>query len=103
MSIVFGIVIDNFSELADESQVIENDINNVCFICGVLRSELEKDNKKFNKHIEQDHNIENYIYYIISLKFVDRQESNAINSYVIELLEEKSISWIPAYINEIDK
>ena len=28
--------------------------------------------------------------------FMDRQETNAINSYVIELIDNKQISWFPS-------
>ena len=97
MSIMFGIVIDNFTELREKSYKKENDKNNVCFICGAQRSDLEKDNINFNKHVNVDHSLLDYFNYIIGLKFVDQQETNAINSYVIKLLETKSISWIPAY------
>jgi hypothetical protein len=34
---------------------------------------------------------------MIGLKFVDPQETNAINSFVIEQLEDKKISWFPAF------
>jgi len=32
---------------------------------------------------------------MIGLKFVDPQETNAINSYVIDMMASKSISWFP--------
>lgn len=44
-----------------------------------------------------DHDIWTYADYIVGLKFVDKQETNAINSYVIEKIEEKSIAWFPAF------
>jgi hypothetical protein len=34
---------------------------------------------------------------MIGLKFVDPQETNAINSFVIEQLENKKISWFPSF------
>jgi hypothetical protein len=32
---------------------------------------------------------------MIGLKYVDIQETNAINSYVIESLEKKVVGWVP--------
>ena len=34
---------------------------------------------------------------MIGLKFVDPQETNAINSFVIQQLEDKKISWFPSF------
>ena len=34
---------------------------------------------------------------MIGLKFEDPQETNAINSFVIEQLQDKKISWFPSF------
>ena len=101
LAIVFGIVIDAFSELREEHSRIDNDKMNICFICGDSRSNLEKDGNLFSIHYEKDHNIWNYIDYMIGLKLVDVQETNAINSYVIDLIEKKSIAWLPAVVDKV--
>ena len=36
-NIIFGIIIDTFAGLRDEAAVMEDDMKNVCFICGVDR------------------------------------------------------------------
>lgn len=100
LSIVFGIIIDTFAELREESHKIEDDKHNVCYICGARRDDLEKDCVNYEQHIKSDHDVWNYAVYMIGLKFVDPQETNAINSYVIEMIGEKSISWLPAAKNE---
>jgi hypothetical protein len=100
-SILFGIVIDTFAELREASQAVEFDMNNICFICGSKKDELEKENVNFYKHIRTDHYIWQYAEYIIGLKYVDPQETNAVNSYVIDMVNKKQISWFPiARINE---
>ena len=73
---------------------IENDKINICFICGVKRESLEKIGVKFDVHIHGDHNMWTYAEYIIGLRFIDKQETNSINSYVIEEVEKKQIGWI---------
>ena len=40
---------------------------------------------------------------MIGLKFVDPQETNAINSFVIEKIEQKKISWFPSFSNSLDE
>ena len=96
LSIVFGIIIDTFAELREESHEIEHDKKNCCFICGAKREDLEKKCINYNRHVKTDHDIWTYAEYIIGLKFVDPQEMNAINSHVYEMIEKKSISWFPA-------
>lgn len=95
LSIIFGIIIDAFAELRDRSLKIEDDKKNICFICGAKKEQLEKKCINFNEHCEKDHNMWTYAEYIIGLKFVDKQETNAINSYVIEQVEKKQIAWFP--------
>jgi hypothetical protein len=94
-SILFGIVIDTFAELREESQRVELDMKNVCFICGSKKDDLEKENINFYNHTQHDHYIWQYAEYIIGLKYVDPQETNAVNSYVIDMVSQKKISWFP--------
>ena len=95
LNIVFGIIIDTFRALRIKDQYTEFDINNVCFICGVKREELEKNKISYDKHINEIHSIWNYMSYIIGLLFEDPQELNANNSYVLQMLEKKNINWFP--------
>ena len=37
-NIIFGIIIDTFAGLRDESAVMEDDMKNVCYICGTDRA-----------------------------------------------------------------
>lgn len=95
LSMIFGIVIDAFAELRDKSLKEDYDKHNHCFICGATREQLEKKCQNFMEHIDKVHNMWTYVDYIIGLKFVDVQETNAINSYVIEQVEKKQIAWFP--------
>ena len=40
MNIVFGIIIDTFAELRDQKNELDDDMNNVCFICNLHRNEV---------------------------------------------------------------
>ena len=98
LQVIGGSVIDTFAELREKSQEDAYDMNNVCFICNGTRNEIEKQGEVFEDHISKVHNIWTYVDYMIGLKFVDPQETNAINSFVIEQLEDKKISWFPSFI-----
>jgi len=96
LNIIFGIIIDTFAELSEEQRKMEHDKHEKCFICGESKANLEKKSIDFHKHIQEEHSIWNYVDYLIMLKFVDAQETNAINSYVIEMVNDKKIAWFPA-------
>ena len=40
MNIIFGIIIDTFAELRDKKNLLDDDMNNVCFICNLHRNEV---------------------------------------------------------------
>ena len=100
LNIVFGIIIDTFAELREETTKNENDKKDVCFICGKHRDEIEKAGINFNHHKARNHNLWNYIYYIIGLKFQDPQDLNAVDSFALERIEKSSISWLPELVIE---
>lgn len=102
-SILMGIIIDTFAELREMMSKKEDDMANICYICGDSRENIEKKSTNFFKHITQEHSLWTYAEYIVGLKFVDPQETNAINSYVIGTLEQKAISWFPHVQGEGDE
>ena len=100
LAIICGTIIDIFAELLGKEQRDKNDKNNICFICNGEKNSIEKRGENFQEHITKVHNIWTYVDYLIGLKFVDPQETNAINSFVIEKVEEKKISWFPSFSNK---
>ncbi len=96
LSIVFGIIIGSFAQLREETRKIEHDKKGICYICGAKKEDLEKNCVNYIHHTSTDHDIWTYAEYIIGLKFMDPQELNAINSFVIEKIEKKFISWFPS-------
>jgi len=96
LNIIFGIIIDTFAELSEEQEKMDNDMTQKCFICGDKKENLEKRSINFYQHTEEEHSIWDYVDYIITLKFFDAQETNAINSYVIKMVNQKKIAWFPS-------
>ena len=39
-NIIFGIIIDTFASLRDEKAQMEEDMRNICFICGIDRQSV---------------------------------------------------------------
>jgi hypothetical protein len=102
LNMIFGIIIEAFGDLRQKEQQINKDKKEICFICGVDKDTLEKKGEKLDVHREKVHNIWTYVDYILGLRFVDIQETNSINSYVIESLEKKELNWFPYDESAID-
>ena len=69
---------------------------NKCYICNFERLIFDKNAEGgFVRHIEHDHNLWEYIYYIVHLDAKDTSDHNGIESYVVAKLSEDDISWVP--------
>ena len=100
---LFAIVIEAFSELRNREIEIEKDKNEICFICGVDKATCEKNGQKFDEHLNKEHNLWTYVDFILGLRFVDIQDTNAVNSYVMEKIERKELVWLPLYKEKDDE
>lgn len=69
LNVVFGIIIDSFAQLREDAAFKDDDKKNYCFMCGLDKYTLDKDTQEgFEFHNENDHNVWNYVYFIIHLK-----------------------------------
>lgn len=68
---LFGIIIDTFGELEEEKKELEEDIKNKCYICNIERHEFDRYGSGFENHIQKDHNLWQYLYFLIYLKNKD--------------------------------
>ena len=94
---VSGIIIDSFDGLRGEREDLEEDMDTICFICGLERETIEKyyiGKEGFEKHL-QDHNVNNYFFYIFYLEDKDPNEYSGLESYVKKDLDKESTRWFP--------
>ena len=95
LNLLFGIIIDAFADLRDERNFIENDIKEKCFICGLRRFDFEIKNKSWSDHIEKEHNVYAYLYYILYVSKKAANECTGVEKYVKELIRIDETSFIP--------
>lgn len=88
-------MIDTFAELRDRKKQIIEDMKNMCFICGMSRSQADKKNKDFDLHIKTEHYLWNYIFYIYCLRNKDNTDYTGIEYSIAEKLEKEDLSWMP--------
>jgi hypothetical protein len=96
LNIVFGIIIDTFAQLRDQRNAIEKDMKTKCLICNLDRNKFDN-SSRFRKHITEDHNVWQYVYFIVYLQGKDDTEYNGIESYCSEMIAAQEISWIPQH------
>ena len=101
LNIIFGIIIDTFSELRSQSSEKQTKMKNQCFICAVPSQEFENHYMRngtpngFSKHIGEQHNMWNYLYFLIYLRSKDKTDCTGAESYVLDHIENDDLSWIP--------
>jgi hypothetical protein len=97
---IAGIIVDRFAMLRKEETDMVYDMHNKCTICGLKKEDIEKIydiyKKNYNTHTKYDHNIFNYIYYIIYLNIKRKTEFTGMESYVYQMVfKQKDITWFP--------
>lgn len=87
LNIIFGIIVNTFAQLRDEKATNDDDMLNKCFICNFDRLEFDKNSEGgFERHIAKDHNLWEYVYYLVYLEAKDASDYTGIESYVNEKL-----------------
>ena len=94
-NITFGLIVDSFGALRDETYQYEKDKEDICFICQLSRDGCLFENINFDNHINNEHNIWNYVDFLCYLHLYDSNNFSRIERYVWDKLIEKDYGWIP--------
>ena len=70
-----GIIIDAFGASRDTRGEVDEDQQSKCFICGIDSSLFDR-HGGFDMHIENEHNMWKYVYFMAYLSQKDPQEYN---------------------------
>jgi len=70
-------------------------MKNICFICGLDRYVFDKNADGFENHIERDHQLWNYVFYMYFLSKKESTDYNGIETEVSKKIESGDISWFP--------
>jgi hypothetical protein len=95
VSIFVSVVVNNFGSLRSLKEEKEKDIRDVCFICSQDRSIFEKTLEGFEHHVEKDHYLWKYLYYLYFLKTSDETEFGGIDFHVEKMIEGQQVFWVP--------
>ena len=94
---VLGIIVDAFSALRDQTEAIEEDKKNICYICQLSRDDCLNKNIIFDRHIKNVHNPWDYVDFVLYLILNDQNEFNWTEYRVWENISKLGyeIGWIP--------
>ena len=98
LQIFTAVIIIGFTLKTKENNKIEKDMNNICFICGLKKSELSKYYNKlgFNGHIKLDHYLWNYMFAIFNVTKKDEKNLISLDRLIYENYKKKIFkTWIP--------
>lgn len=95
LNIVFGIIVDTFSELRDEKYSQEKDMKSVCFICGIENYLFDRKGKGFKVHVKHEHSMWDYYSFFLYLDSVDPSDHTATESFVFNKLQENETVFFP--------
>jgi hypothetical protein len=95
LNILFGIIIDTFAELRDDKRKKEEDMNSLCFICGLGADVFDNEGIGFRRHVHVEHSMWMYLYFMHHLRRKDESEYTGQESYVQERVVDSDLSFFP--------
>ncbi|KAK3610323.1 hypothetical protein CHS0354_029792 [Potamilus streckersoni] len=95
LNIIFGIIVDTFSELRDLKWTSESDMRDTCFICSRNSYDFEHHGKGFEHHVRFEHNMWSYVFFFIHLNGTKVNDYTAMEMYVFKLLKKENFDFFP--------
>ena len=86
LNVVFGIIVDTFSELRDEKYQIQDAMDTECFICGRSSNDLDRRSTtgNFKHHVKHEHRMWSYLFFFYYLDKKAATEYDDIEQYIAE-------------------
>ena len=94
-TIFFSIIINAFKEYYEIIKEKQKLIKERCFICGISRYKLDREEKGWIYHYKREHNIYSYIYFLVGLKNKNYKECDGIEKYVKKCIEKEELIFLP--------
>ncbi|XP_042194266.1 ryanodine receptor 3 isoform X3 [Callorhinchus milii] len=96
LAIIQGLIIDAFGELRDQQEQVREDMETKCFICGIGNDYFDTTPHGFEIHTLQEHNLANYLFFLMYLVNKDETEHTGQESFVWKMYQERCWDFFPA-------
>ncbi|KAL4434984.1 hypothetical protein ABPG74_017740 [Tetrahymena malaccensis] len=95
LNLMLGQIIDSYSEYRNLQKKYDKNIKRKCFICGLTVEDLEAKTLDWDNHIKYEHNLNNYLNYILYIKSKTLDECDGIEKYVKECISKEQTDFFP--------
>jgi len=95
LNVVFGIIVDTFSELRDEKYQTSEHMASVCLVCGERAYEFDSKGSGWRTHKKDEHNMWAYLFFFKYLDEKDLNRYTALEQYVAQQLFEGNNEFYP--------
>nr|XP_033809939.1 ryanodine receptor 1 isoform X2 [Geotrypetes seraphini] len=95
LAIIQGLIIDAFGELRDQQEQVKEDMETKCFICGIGSDYFDTTPHGFETHTLEEHNLANYMFFLMYLINKDETEHTGQESYVWKMYQERCWDFFP--------
>lgn len=95
LAIIQGLIIDAFGELRDQLESVKEDMESNCFICGIGKDYFDKVPHGFDVHVQQEHNLANYMFFLMHLINKPDTEYTGQETYVWNMYQQRCWDFFP--------
>ncbi|XP_071050495.1 ryanodine receptor isoform X2 [Onthophagus taurus] len=95
LAIIQGLIIDAFGELRDQLESVKNDMESNCFICGTSKEYFDSVPHGFDTHVQQEHNLANYMFFLMHLINKPDTEHTGQETYVWNMYQQRCWDFFP--------
>jgi hypothetical protein len=90
-ALISGLIIDSFSSMRDENEAKLRDIQDKCFICSIMRDELEEAGVSYKTHIAEEHFMWDYFKFMIYLELKDPLSFSSAENYAYHSMQDRQM------------
>jgi hypothetical protein len=100
IGIMSSLIIDTFQAMRKENDERSENFSTYCFICNKTRDDLEKEYgaNGFDNHINQQHNLWDYLFFIAYLNSKNTTKDKTLSTaerYILEKHDKGDNTWLP--------
>lgn len=95
LAIIQGLIIDAFGELRDQLESVKDDMESNCFICSMEKSYFDAVPHGFDTHVQQEHNLANYMFFLMHLINKPDTEYTGQETYVWNMYQQRCWDFFP--------
>ena len=95
INIINAIIVDSFQGFREKNNERTFVMYNVCYVCSFDKTKFDLIGYDFWTHLMMEHNITNYLKYLVRLKLINKNDLNYVESYVLDCFSKDKTTFFP--------